>query len=133
MRIELRVVKWIIKQRIHFNIMRHVMGWVITSVKDTRDSGRTLTNTETMRHTERIRRASKQEPRLNRSFRLHNTPLRLFWNVGETMTNQLSHPLQISFEPYLGYRTLLPLRGVGDVRMSDSLSVSSRRLTENGQ
>ena len=39
---------------------------------------------------------------------------RLFWNVGETMTNQLSHPLQISFEPYLGYRTLLPLRGVGD-------------------
>ena len=55
MRIELRVVKWIIKQRIYFNIMRRVMGWVITSVKDTRDSERALTNTETMRHTERIR------------------------------------------------------------------------------
>ena len=33
------------------------------------------------------------------------------------MTNQLSHPLQISFEPYLGYSTLLPLRGVGDLSL----------------
>ena len=52
MRIEFQVVKWIIKQRIHFNFMRRIMGWVITSVKDTRNSGRALTNTETMRHAE---------------------------------------------------------------------------------
>jgi len=94
MRIELQVVKWIIKQRIHFNIMRRVMGWVITSVKDTRDSGRALTNTETMRHSERIRRAY----RLILSFYKIVSPNRSLvqtgafdTNVGETMTNQLSH------------------------------------------